>query len=273
MMSPKADSIGKKLSNFTWQVQRRYGINVQTYMKSSRQQPSETYADIFAATCPVTQIALNLLQKSDTSVYSTTNCHPHLNVCQILVNTGAFRDAVALVEVKSRSEHVLTEPHLGKGVEEPLVIVVSHAATILNFSNHVSHCVPWHALRKYEIETRWYSCWPKPGQEIILGNLTHHRVCYKETFGKGQALSKSTCQVIGNQTFYKAIWEKSENIFSDDKSLKCCFFAPFLKPSSSDITDSLAAKLTSIGVAIVVLKHYSHCCHTALTPPHQMLIG
>lgn len=67
---------------------------------------------------------------------------PHLNVCQILVNTGAFRDAVASVEVEGRAKHVLTEPHLGKGVEEALVIVISHTATILNLSDHVPHCGP-----------------------------------------------------------------------------------------------------------------------------------
>lgn len=66
----------------------------------------------------------------------------HLDVCQILVNIGAFWDAVALVEVEGRSEHVLTEPHLSKGVEEPFVIVISHAASILNLSDHVSYCVP-----------------------------------------------------------------------------------------------------------------------------------
>lgn len=66
----------------------------------------------------------------------------HLNVRQILVNIGAFWDAVAFVEVEGRSKHVLAEPHFGKGVEEPLVVVVSHAASILNLSDHVSHCVP-----------------------------------------------------------------------------------------------------------------------------------
>ena len=66
----------------------------------------------------------------------------HLNVCQIVVNAGAFWDAVAFVEVEGRSKHVLTEPNLSKGVEEPLVIVISHAATILNLSDHVSYRVP-----------------------------------------------------------------------------------------------------------------------------------
>ena len=66
----------------------------------------------------------------------------HLDVCQILVHTAAFRDAVTLVEVEGRSKHFLTEPHLRKGIEEVLVIVVSHTASVLNLSDHVSHCVP-----------------------------------------------------------------------------------------------------------------------------------
>lgn len=66
----------------------------------------------------------------------------HLNICKILVNIGTFGDAVALIEVEGRAKHVLTEPHLGKGVEEALVIVISHTATVLNLSYHVSHCVP-----------------------------------------------------------------------------------------------------------------------------------
>lgn len=66
----------------------------------------------------------------------------HLNICKILVNAGAFGDAVALIEVEGRSKHLFTEPHLGEGVEQPLVVVVRHAAAILNFSDHVSHCVP-----------------------------------------------------------------------------------------------------------------------------------
>lgn len=71
----------------------------------------------------------------------------HLDVCQVVVHIGTFGDAVALVEVECRSEHVFTEPHLSKSVEESLVIVVSHAAAILNLANHVSYCDPWHALR------------------------------------------------------------------------------------------------------------------------------
>lgn len=66
----------------------------------------------------------------------------HLNVCQILVDTGAFWDAVALVKVEGSYEHVLTKPHFGKRVKEALVIVVGHTATVLNLSNHVPHCVP-----------------------------------------------------------------------------------------------------------------------------------
>lgn len=66
----------------------------------------------------------------------------HLNVCQVVVHTGTFGDAVALVEVECRSEHVFTEPHLSKSVKESLVIVVSHAAAILNLANHVSYCAP-----------------------------------------------------------------------------------------------------------------------------------
>lgn len=76
------------------------------------------------------------------SVWTVPLGATHLNVCEILVNTGAFRDAVALVEVERRSKRVFAEPHLGKGVEETLVVVVSHTATILNLSDHVSHCGP-----------------------------------------------------------------------------------------------------------------------------------
>lgn len=117
-------------------------------MKSSRQQSfSEADSDVFAALWYKSVVSyvgarwvINLL----TVIHVDAT---HLNVCQIVVNTGAFRDAVAFVEVESRSKHVLTEPNLSKGVEEPLVIVVSHAAAILNLSDHVSHRVPWHALR------------------------------------------------------------------------------------------------------------------------------
>jgi len=72
----------------------------------------------------------------------------YLNVCQILVHIGAFWDAVASVEVEGRYKHVLTEPHLGEGVEEALVIVIGHTATVLNLSDHVSHCGPRHTLSR-----------------------------------------------------------------------------------------------------------------------------
>ena len=65
-----------------------------------------------------------------------------MDVRQILVNSGALWDAVVLIEVKGGSKHVLTKPHLGKGVEQTLVIVISDTAPVLNLSDHVSHCVP-----------------------------------------------------------------------------------------------------------------------------------
>lgn len=70
------------------------------------------------------------------------NHDTHLNVCHILVNASALWDVVALVEVEVRSKHFLAEPHLSKGVEEPLIIIVGHTAAILNLTNHVSHCGP-----------------------------------------------------------------------------------------------------------------------------------
>lgn len=66
----------------------------------------------------------------------------HLDVRQVVVDAGALRDAVALVEVEGGAEHVFTEPHLGEGVEEPLVVVIGDAATVLNLSDHVPHRVP-----------------------------------------------------------------------------------------------------------------------------------
>lgn len=63
-----------------------------------------------------------------------------------MVDAGALRDAVALVEVEGGPEHVFAEPHLGEGVEEPLVVVVGDAAAVLNLPDHVPHRVPRYAL-------------------------------------------------------------------------------------------------------------------------------
>ena len=70
----------------------------------------------------------------------------HLDVSQVLVQAGAARHAVALVEVEVGAEHVLAEPHAGEGVEQPLVVVVRHAAAVLDLADHVAHRVPRHAL-------------------------------------------------------------------------------------------------------------------------------
>lgn len=86
--------------------------------------------------------------ETDVQVY---NHATHLNVCHILVNAGAFWDVVALVEVEVGSKHFLTEPHFSKGVEEPLVIIISYAAAVLNLTNHVSHCGPWHTLKRKDM--------------------------------------------------------------------------------------------------------------------------
>lgn len=77
--------------------------------------------------------------RKNTLIY---NHDTHLNVCHIQVNASALWDVVALVEVEVRSKHFLTEPHLSKGVKEPLIIIVSHTAAVLNLTNHVSYCGP-----------------------------------------------------------------------------------------------------------------------------------
>lgn len=64
-----------------------------------------------------------------------------------MVDAGALGDAVALIEIEGGPEHVLAEPHLGEGVEEPLVVVVCDAAAVLNLSDHVAHRVPRYTLR------------------------------------------------------------------------------------------------------------------------------
>lgn len=73
---------------------------------------------------------------------------PYLNVSQVLVDAGALWDAVVLIEDKFRVKHFLVEPHLGKGVKQTLVVVVSDTAAILNLPDHVLDCDPRNKLKK-----------------------------------------------------------------------------------------------------------------------------
>lgn len=55
-----------------------------------------------------------------------------------------FWDGVALVEAELVTKHVLTEPDASEGVEQTLVQVVRHTATVLNFAQHVAQTAPVH---------------------------------------------------------------------------------------------------------------------------------
>lgn len=63
-----------------------------------------------------------------------------------MVHVGTLGNAVAFVEIEVRSKHVFTEPDLGEGVEQTLVIIVCHPTAILDLPDHVAHCVPGYTL-------------------------------------------------------------------------------------------------------------------------------
>ena len=65
-----------------------------------------------------------------------------------LVNLGARRDNVTLVEVEGWREHVLPEPDPAESVEQTLVKVVCHTATILDLAEHVPHTYPIYTLSR-----------------------------------------------------------------------------------------------------------------------------
>ncbi len=88
-----------------------------------------------------------------------------LNIVNVLLNSLEQGNAVAFVEIKGWLEHSLTKPelhtkevkgkiliksqvsvHLGVCVQQSLVIVVSHSASILDLTNHVLDCSPRHTL-------------------------------------------------------------------------------------------------------------------------------
>ena len=51
------------------------------------------------------------------------------------------------VEAEFLGKHSVAEPDLAVRVEQPLVVVVGHAAAILDLSDHVANRVPRHALQ------------------------------------------------------------------------------------------------------------------------------
>lgn len=70
----------------------------------------------------------------------------NLNVLKIAIHCAAFWNAVSLVKGEIWSKHVFTEPNLCKRVQQPLIVVVSDSASILDLSNHVTDCGPGHTL-------------------------------------------------------------------------------------------------------------------------------
>ena len=53
---------------------------------------------------------------------------------------------------KGKTNHSYNEVtlsgHLGESIEQSLVVVISDPTTILNLSEHVTHCTPAHTLNK-----------------------------------------------------------------------------------------------------------------------------
>lgn len=41
---------------------------------------------------------------------------------------------------------MFSKPDFGVGIEQTFIIVIRHSATILDFTNHVPHSIPRHAL-------------------------------------------------------------------------------------------------------------------------------
>lgn len=68
------------------------------------------------------------------------------DVVHVLLHLGTLGDDVALVEAEVALEHVLSKPDFTEGVEQPLVVVVCHTATILNLTKHVADTGPVHSL-------------------------------------------------------------------------------------------------------------------------------
>lgn len=64
------------------------------------------------------------------------------------VDFDALGDDIALVEVKLRAEHVLTEPHTTECIKQAFVKVICHTATILNLPKHIAYTNPIHTLEK-----------------------------------------------------------------------------------------------------------------------------
>lgn len=70
----------------------------------------------------------------------------NLDKLEIAIHCTAFWNVVSLVKGKIWSKHVFTEPNLCKCVQQPLIIVISDSASILNFSYHVADSGPGYTL-------------------------------------------------------------------------------------------------------------------------------
>lgn len=64
-----------------------------------------------------------------------------------LINFVAFGNDITFVEDELRGEHVFTEPHSTESVQQTLVKVISHTASILDLTKHVAHTDPVYPLK------------------------------------------------------------------------------------------------------------------------------
>ena len=53
-----------------------------------------------------------------------------------------YQNPLTCVELEALNKNSLSEPHLGVGVEQALVVVVSDTTSVLHLANHVADCVP-----------------------------------------------------------------------------------------------------------------------------------
>lgn len=72
----------------------------------------------------------------------------------VLLQVLALGDFVASVELETVGKHGFTEPHSTVRVQKSLIIVVCDTSSVLDFSSHVSDCVPRNTLYKRK---QWFN--------------------------------------------------------------------------------------------------------------------
>lgn len=73
----------------------------------------------------------------------------NLDILKVVIHRAAFWNIISLVKGEIWAKHIFTEPNLSKRIQQPLVVVISDPASILNLSYHVADSGPGDTLGKW----------------------------------------------------------------------------------------------------------------------------